>query len=446
MRAIVGLALTASLCLTACGGGSGSGGGSQSDATPSPTPPSVPTAAPTAAPVVSLTFHHTYAEILPQGAKAAGLEQGMDGNYYGVDVYAGNKSCASNDPINCGTIFRVTPDGVRSEVYAFGAIPNDGYRPGVLITGNYGALYGTTTNGGAFGGGGTLFRLTLDGAYTILYSFGASPDDGLVPLSLMQASDGNFYGITASGGANHCDAVPQAGTNCGTVFKATPAGEVTILHSFGSGSDDGFLPQGILVEGADGQLYGVTQTGGVNSCSGPNSCGTLFRISTGGALTILHSFGDGQGDGIAPVQVLLSAPDGTIYGATSSGGGYRCGWSFGCGTIYAYAPDGSFRIVYRFAEENVLNGVGPWSLLMGRDGYLYGTTNSGGQHQCSSCGSVFRLTTGGVLTTLYSFGPVNQTPTRPAMLSEGSDGAFYGWTEWPNTHDGSFSAFRMTVN
>lgn len=439
------------LCLlaTACGGGGGSSGmgSSSGGSTPTPTPTSTPTPTPTATPVpvVTLSYLHSYGALLPNGAAAAGLVKAGDGNFYGVLPSGGPNMCRPALPISCGAIIKVTPAGDQTIFYAFGSVANDGYSPGALILGNDGALYGLTGNGGTYGGGGTFFKITLAGAYTSLYSFGSSPTDGIVPQGIVQGSDGNFYGTTASGGANSCPQIPQDGTNCGTVFKITATGVETILHSFGASAADGIEPQAGLVEGDDGAFYGTTSIGGTNQCgSSANSCGTVFKITPTGALTLLHSFGAFSGDGIAPLGALIKGADGAFYGVTPSGGGLRCGWQFGCGTVYRITPSGTLSIVYAFGQENVILGNGPNSLIVGRDGNFYGTTISGGTFQCDSCGTVFRLTPSGTITSLYSFGPVNSTPTRPFALTQGSDGAFYGRNDWGVGAD-ALTFFKLTI-
>ncbi len=429
MRRLKSITCGVALLLAGCGGTGGSSSGSSGGGgigTPTPTPPVTP--APTPAP--TLTYVHSIKDILPGGASAAGLILASDGNFYGV-TQAGPNSCRPILPIPCGSVIKVTPDGTQSVLYAFGSVANDGYQPKTLIQGTDGALYGITINGGKADGGGTVFKLTLGGAYATLYSFGTSNSDGLVPMGIMQASDGNFYGTTASGGANHCDAIPQDGPNCGAVFKVTPQGVGTTLHSFGASASDGVEPQGSLVEGNDGNLYGTTSIGGTNTCgSTPNSCGTVFRITRSGSLTILHSFGASGSDGIAPLGTLVKGPDGAFYGTTPSGGNGRCGWYFGCGTIFRVTTTGETSIVHAFSLDSRADGDGPNALIVGRDGNFYGTTVSGGSYQCDSCGTVFKLTPSGTITTLYSFGPVNTNPSRPVTLTEASDGTLYGQLEW----------------
>ena len=186
----------------------------------------------------------------------------------------------------------------------------DGQSPGAsLVQATDGNLYGTTRLGGA-NGKGTVFRITPSGALTTLYSFCSLPAcaDGEGPTAgLVQAADGNLYGITA-GGAD----------SLGTVFQITPAGTLTTLHTFcpETGCTDGYGPYGGLVEVPDGNLYGTTEWGGVYGL------GTVFKITPAGVLTRLHSFCSGKGcaEGWNPVATLLEGTSGALYGTTLNGG------------------------------------------------------------------------------------------------------------------------------
>jgi uncharacterized repeat protein (TIGR03803 family) len=193
----------------------------------------------------------------------------------------------------------------------FAGYPSDGGVPDAgVVQATNGNFYGTTYTGGASsncqGGCGTVFEITPAGTLTTLHSFdwyhGASPTAGVV-----QASDGNFYGTTYGGGANQY---------YGTVFKITPSGTLTSLYSFCGQANcaDGALPYAGLVQGTDGNFYGTTLEGGANTgCSlGAGSCGTVFRITPGGTLTTLHSFcaQAGCADGGNPYAGLVQASDG----------------------------------------------------------------------------------------------------------------------------------------
>jgi uncharacterized repeat protein (TIGR03803 family) len=401
-------------------------------------------------PVSTLSFIHYFQTTTPNdgGQPNGPLLQASDGNFYTTTRAGGTNMCPG--PISCGAIVRLSPAGAETVLYSFGATATDGRTPSAsLIQGSDGALYGTTASGGAFGGG-TVFRITLGGAYSLLYSFGASPSDGVVPVgALVQGSDGNFYGTTASGGANHCSQIPQAGGNCGTVFRMMPAGVVTILHSFGASLSDGVEPLGALVLASDGNFYGTTIDGGANNCaSGTHNCGTVFRMTPAGAVSVIYSFGASAADGLAPQGSLIQGSDGALYGTTPSGGGGQCGFQYGCGTVFRITTAGSLTILHAFAVNNGrLNGYGPSPfLIQASDGNFYGTTRSGGTTQGDSTGTVFRLTPTGIKTILYSFGPLNVNPSDPGGgLTQGSDGAFYGVTFNSGGSNGIGTVFKLVV-
>jgi uncharacterized repeat protein (TIGR03803 family) len=169
------------------------------------------------------------------------------------------------------------------------------------VEGSDGNFYGMTSYGGA-NGAGAVFKITPGGAETVLHSFGTGTDGGYPYGSLMLGSDGNFYGMTGYGGAN----------GVGAVFKITPGGAETVLYSFGNGTD-GQYPYGSLVQGTDGNFYGMTESGGANGF------GAIVEITPSGTETVLWSFGAGT-DGKYPYGDLTLGRDGTLYGLTSSGG------------------------------------------------------------------------------------------------------------------------------
>ena len=224
----------------------------------------------------------------------------------------------------------ITPSGLESVLYSFGASSTDGEAPLRLALGADGNLYGTTNYGGTHGDG-TVFRLTPAGTETILYSFGASTTDGDEPTTLLQAVDGNFYGTTSGGGAH----------GYGTAFKLTPAGVETVLYSFGASATDGQIPD-VLLQGSDGNLYGTT-TGGGNFAGG-----TLFKLTPTGTMTMLFaSFGGSNAggscsggafnppNGAIPLGMILGS-DGAFYGFTDGG---ECSGSIPVnGAIFRVAP------------------------------------------------------------------------------------------------------------
>jgi uncharacterized repeat protein (TIGR03803 family) len=305
--------------------------------------------------------------------------------------------------------------------------------------------------GGAHGAG-TVFKITADGVETVLYSFGASPSDGAVPAALIQGRDGNFYGTTASGGANYCDVIPGTGNNCGTVFEITPAGVETVLHSFGASASDGIEPMAPLVQASDGNFYGTTVGGGVYT-TGVAGAGTVFKITPDGVETVMYSFGGAPSNGSAPQGStpqgpLIQASDGNLYGTTVEGGNYAC--RYGCGTVFRIDLNGTLSTLYSFAGYSFVgnspsDGYGPAPfLIQGSDGNFYGTTISGGAFGPDLNGTAFRITPAGTETMLYSFGPLGTNPSDPgAGLIQASDGAFYGVTSYSRPGAGTGTVFKL---
>jgi len=317
------------------------------------------------------------------GAVFGSLIQGPDGNFYGTTP-GGGGGAAGN-----GTIFRVTPTGVLT------IIVSDQVDPAGLMLGNDGLIYGVTTGGGP-SGFGTAFRMTTSGALTNFALLDGQ--NGRSPLGgLTLASDGNFYGTSHGGGA-FAD---------GAVFRISPAGVVTLLFSFDASDSLGGFPDTGLTLGPDGNLYGITSFGGAASR------GTIFKITTGGAFTTLHSFQAAEGKG--GLARLTLGPDRNLYGTAQPAGG-----NLNFGTIFKITTNGVFTTLVSF---NSTNGAVPIAeLTPGPDGQLYGTTQSGGS---ANVGTVFKVTTNGVLTTLVSFtSAANGNPQSGLLLA--SNGNFYG--------------------
>ncbi len=190
----------------------------------------------------------------------------------------------------------------------------DGANPlATLILASDGNLYGTTEYGGA-DNLGTVFKITLAGVETQLYSFVRNGADGSYPKAgVIQASDGNFYGMTSAGGT----------TNGGTIYRVNSTGVETVLYSFNQSSlsTDGYAPRANLLQASDGNIYGTTNDGGIN---GP---GIIFKITPDGIETVLHSFGNGT-DGSFPQAGLFQDSQGNFYGTTYVGGANGSGAVF----------------------------------------------------------------------------------------------------------------------
>jgi uncharacterized repeat protein (TIGR03803 family) len=329
----------------------------------------------------------------------AGLTVGPDGKFYGTTVLGG-----SGDQ---GTVFRFTLGGPLTTLFSF--VYNNGSEPaGALTVGPDRNLYGTASVGGSSGNGfGTVFRITTNGTLTTLASFtGANGEYPYAGLAVDQA--GNLYGNTQQGGS----------ANDGTVFRVAANGALTTLASFTSATGN-YPIYAPLIMGLDGNFYGTTQSGG------NNNTGTIFKISTNGTLTTLHSFGAESydsysglyfnADGAIPQAGLAVGPDGSLYGtAARAGVGEN-------GTIFRLTTNGTFTTLASF---NLTNGDFPAQLTFGPDGNLYGTATTGGS---SDDGTVFKISTNGGLTVLANFtGPNGSQPF--GALTLGPDGNFYGTT------------------
>jgi len=368
------------------------------------------------------------------------LLQASDGNLYGATSQGGTNGW--------GTVFRTTPTGVLTRLYNFSGYPTGGSFPWYvgLIQSNDGSFYGTTEQGGTggdcngAGGCGTVYRITQSGTLTTLYSFCSLSGctDGIYPEVLVLADDGSFYGITDAGGADSDECELTGG--CGTVFKMTPDGTLTTLYRFCSRPNcaDGAYPVG-LIEATDGNFYGTTAGGGARRKSEPMGYGTVFKITRAGRLATLYSFCSKNSeclDGAEPYAGVIQGNDGNFYGTTAFGGAIGYATSGG-GSVFKITPGGTLSTLYSFCSQYECDdGATPYAaLVQATDGNFYGTTAYGGTSRgCDggdSCGTIFKVTPSGALTTLYSFcSKTNCTDgiTPYAGLVQDTNGSFYGTT------------------
>jgi uncharacterized repeat protein (TIGR03803 family) len=360
----------------------------------------------------------------------ANLVQATNGNFYGTTQFGGPNKGTGCVP-NCGTVFEITPAGKLTTLYDFcahtnctdGSVPNSG-----LVQASNGLLYGTTNLGGA-NGFGTIFEMTLAGKLTTIYNFCSvtACTDGARPgAALIQATNGKLYSTTSEGGTSFL----------GTVYEITLAGKLTTLHSFDG--TDGELVNGALVQGTNGNFYGTATLGGTSTACSGGGCGTVFKMTPGGTLTTLHSFDGTDGeylyaglvqttngnfygvtylggtskygtvfeitpagslttwqnldftDGGEPLGALVQATDGNLYGTTSAGG------AIGAGTIFEMTPAGTLTTLYSFCSlSQCTDGKIPEAgLIQGTNGDFYGTTIAGGAGGTQGDGTVFSFATG----------------------------------------------------
>ncbi len=306
----------------------------------------------------SATVLHSFAGGT-DGAYAYGsLIQAADGSLYGL-TYGGGTH-------NAGTLFKYDlTTNIETVLHSFAGGSSDGSNPyGSLLQASDGKLYGLTLSGGSSGGYGTLFEYDpTSNIYIVRHSFGGqSGSDGAYPYygSLIQAIDGNLYGLTANGGV---------GNDIGTIFEFnTTTHAVAVLYSFMGGSD-GANPMGSLIQASDGNFYGLTHGGGAQNL------GTLFEYNpTTHTETVLHSFAGTTSDGSSPYGALIQASDGNFYGLTSSGGAHATS-----GTAFEYNPTTQTETVLSSFGGASGDGTSPrGSLLQASDGNFYGLTQSGG--------------------------------------------------------------------
>ncbi len=344
------------------------------------------------------------------------LIQGVNGNLYGTTHYGGVNSW--------GEAYQISPEGALNVLYSFCPRKNcwDGGNPNVgMVLASNGSFYGTTGGGGTDGGYGTVFNLTPSGRRITLHSF--SNTDGAQPGTLLQAPSGMFYGVAEIGGI----------ANGGTIFSITGKGAFTTIYKFCSQTNctDGSIPID-LIQSSNGTLYGVTAFGGKYNVTG----GTVFKITPAGALTSLYSFCALQNcaDGEEPLG-LSQGSDGNLYGVTASGGANNAG------TIFRIDSTGALTTIYNFCSQTACadgqNPVG--SLVQATDGNFYGVTNLGGYTGDGTLGYgvIFRVTPQGAFTTLYTFcsqgGPCTDGSVPESGLVQATDGNFYGATWYGGT-------------
>jgi uncharacterized repeat protein (TIGR03803 family) len=304
-----------------------------------------------------------------------------------------------------------------SALYEFRAETGDPLNPqysGIIAQGRDGDLYTTTPWGGSFctGGCGTVFKITPSGTLTVVYNFNFGTS-GVAPFGgLTLGTDGTFYGTTETNGK----------FNYGTLFKITAGGTLTTLYNFGPCGYpclEGVYPKAPPVQGTDGNFYGTT-----TFLSNGGNEGVVYKITPAGKYTTLYVFS--LTSGYNPEAPLIQGTDGNFYGTTALGGKSVQPVCYGvnstCGTVFKMTPAGKVTFTYQFDQTHGAGPIGP--VIQGTDGNFYGTTSAGG---ASGFGIAFKLTSAGVLTVLHDFmGTDGQTPD--AGLVQANDGNFYGVT------------------
>jgi len=336
--------------------------------------------------------------------------QGWDGRLYGVSAGGGT----SGD----GTVYGITVAGTPTVLHSFDGTDGVDVYYGLTL-GNDGNFYGVTTRGGS-SNNGTIFKITPTGTLTVLYNFTGGADGGGPYAPPVQGTDGNFYGVTTGiiGGAQ---------VDPSTFYKITPSGTFKTVHTLTTA-------QGLQCQhttlGSDGNFYAGCNLGGTNNN------GTLFKISAGGNLTVLHNVAAAT-DGLVPDRVI-QATDGNFYGAMYENGPHNAG------TIFKLKTNGTYTVLHSFTGG--ADGGSPYAgPTQGRDGNLYGATSAGGNTTACSggCGVIYKITTAGAYSVLYTFDSTHGANPE-SNLTLDTDGVFYGNTRNGGAHsDGVFFSFNM---
>ncbi len=298
-------------------------------------------------------------------------------------------------PANAGVVYEIDSGGREKVLYSFTGGADGKYPNGPVARDSGGNIYGATSDGGA-ANLGVVYKVTPSGQFTLLHSFTGGADGAIPESGVILGSDGNLYGSTTNGGTGS-----QTGVQEGVIFKMDTAGNETVMYSF-TGLADGGTPLAVPTMDAAGDLYGTATSGGAGA-------GVVYKLSAAGQYTVLHTFtgpGAGGGDPVAPVT-LDSA--GNLYGA-AEGWGITASGAPGEGLVYQLSPSGIYTVLYTFSG-GADGGLPGYPVVLDKAGNLYGCTGIGGG---TGNGVVFEVTSSGKEIVLHSF-------------SGGADGAGGGW-------------------
>jgi uncharacterized repeat protein (TIGR03803 family) len=270
----------------------------------------------------------------------SGLTLGADGNLYGTTVSGGT--------LNNGVVFKISTGGTYTVLHNLDVNKGEGSdSEAPPVQGNDGNFYGTAKQTGI--GFGAIYKMTPSGAFTTIHFF-ADNSGGSGPGALTLGTDGNFYGVAETGGAN----------DAGTIFKVTPQGGFTLLHSF----DDtgGRFPIGAMIQASDGNFYGTAWQGGAFGG------GVVYKISSTGVFSDIYDFGSALEFGLFPFAGLEQANNGKLYGVAST-------WGSGAGTLFQITTGGQLIVLHDFDFTN--GGSPAVALIQHTNGSFYSDAGGG---------------------------------------------------------------------
>jgi uncharacterized repeat protein (TIGR03803 family) len=355
---------------------------------------------------------------------------GGGGGSAGCSLAVGALACSgsSGNSSNNNLVQSPSPSSTYQILHSMSA-NSEGANPISNLVEVNGVYYGTNLAGGT-NGLGSVFSITPAGQLTLIHSFTGGAADGAIPSGgLVLGSDGNLYGTTTNGGSY----------NSGSIYKVIPGNAPIysgVVFSFGAVSNDGVNPYASLVQGygSDHAFYGTTKFGGTNNL------GTIFKITLLNNLineTVIYSF-SGAADGQYPQSNLIVDSTDTLYGTAPEGG------ASGFGSVFSMSTGGAFNLIYSFAGPTQ-DGQSPFgALVQDTSGTLYGTTSLGG---LNNLGTIFSCApTSNSCSVMYNFGSSSSSdgssPNGSLILKSG---VLYGTSSYGgNSNNGTI--FALNVN
>lgn len=336
--------------------------------------------------------------------------------------------------VGCGTVYEVSKSGQEQVLYRFLGGTDGAFPASAVTMDGAGNLYGTTSGGN--GNDSTLFKLTPGGEESVLHTFPYQD----VRSTLVLDAAGNLYGNSQYGGDIKCG---YNGNGCGFLYKLDSGGRYSVIYTF-KNVRDGVTPSSNLVMDAKGTLYGAAASGGDRRCDSPNGCGAIFELDSNRKYSVLHRF-SGKTDGAYPGGVTLDG-SGNIYGTTGSGADLDCYPPLGCGVIYKIDTAGKFSVLFTFTASQVCCGPGSYTPIVDSSGNVYDSMAINGAH---NDGYIYELDTKGNFTDLFDYAACGESSygAQASTLNRAKNGTYYGTMSYGANDpcgEGGGTVFKLT--